>query len=126
MAKKIATQREFTETFKMQAVGLMRSLRRSAASVANQLNILVWKLRNWINDVEEQSEKTAEQDELIRLRNENMQLKEDMEFLKKQWRTLRKISIKVRFTTTVGDRLSVERKCKLLDVSPSGYYQISK
>ncbi|MBX9723902.1 MAG: transposase [Candidatus Obscuribacterales bacterium] len=83
MTKKIATQKEYTETFKMQAVGLVRSTGRSAASVAKQLNIPVWKLRNWIKDAEEQSEKTAEQDELIRLRNENKQLKEDMEFLKK-------------------------------------------
>lgn len=83
MTKKITTQREFTETFKMQAVGLVRSSGRSAASVAKQLNIPVWKLRNWIKDAAEQSEKTAEQDELIRLRNENKQLKEDMEFLKK-------------------------------------------
>lgn len=83
MTKKITTQKEFTETFKMQAVGLVRSSGRSAASVAKQLNIPVWKLRNWIKDADEQSEKTAEQDELIRLRNENKQLKEDMEFLKK-------------------------------------------
>lgn len=84
MTKKISTTpKEHTETFKMQAVDLVRTSGRSAASVAKQLNIKVWKLRDWIKAAEEQSEKTAEQQELMRLTNENKQLKEDMEFLKK-------------------------------------------
>lgn len=97
MTKKITTKREYTEAFKMQTVDLVRNTGRSAASVAKQLNIPVWKFREWIKAAEEQSEKTAEQDELMRLRNENKQLKEDMEFLKKkQRRTLRRTSSKVR------------------------------
>jgi transposase len=83
MTKKIAIKKEFTETFKMQAVGLVRTSNRSAASVAKQLNIPVWKLREWIKDANEQTEKTAEQDELMSLRAENKQLKDDLEFLKK-------------------------------------------
>lgn len=83
MTKKIAQKQEHTETFKMQAVALVRSSGRSAASVAKQLNVPVWKLRDWIKNANEQSEKTAEQDELLRLKNENKQLKEDLEFLKK-------------------------------------------
>lgn len=83
MAKKPITQKEFTETFKMQAVDLVRTTGRSAASVAKQLNIPVWKLRNWIKEANELSQVTVEQDELIRLRNENKALKDDLEFLKK-------------------------------------------
>lgn len=83
MTKKISTKKEYTETFKMQAVDLVRTSNRSAASVAKQLNIPVWKLRDWMKAADEQSEKTVEQEELMRLRNENKQLKEDMEFLKK-------------------------------------------
>ncbi len=83
MPRKKTTKREYTETFKMQAVDLVRLSNRSAASVAQQLNIQPWKLREWINQANELTERSAELDEVSRLRDENKRLKEDLEFLKK-------------------------------------------
>ncbi len=83
MTKKISSNKEFTESFKMQAVDLIRTTGRSAASVAKQLNVPVWKLRAWLKAANELSEMSAEQEELVRLRNEIKTLREDNDFLKK-------------------------------------------
>jgi transposase len=40
-------------------------------------------MRLWIKEFAEQAERTAETDEVVRLRNEVKRLKEDNEFLKK-------------------------------------------
>ena len=52
-------------------------------TIARQLNIEDWRMRLWIKEFAEQAEKTAETDEVVRLRNEVKRLKEDNEFLKK-------------------------------------------
>lgn len=83
MTKKISSNKEYTESFKMQAVDLIRTTGRSAASIAKQLNVPVWKLRAWLKSANELSEMSAEQEELIRLRNEIKTLREDNDFLKK-------------------------------------------
>jgi len=67
----------------MNAVALVRRSGRSAVSVAQQLNIQPWKLRNWISEANERSERIAEMDEVSQLREENKRLKEDLDFLKK-------------------------------------------
>ncbi len=82
MAKK---QRSITYTreFQEQAIRLTKLPGRSVASVAVELKIPAWKLRNWVHDEEKKLERSSEVGELIQLQNEIKALKEENEILKK-------------------------------------------
>jgi len=56
---------------------------KTVAMVAVQLNVPVWKLRNWIKESNENLERSLDLDELVRVQNENKRLKEEIEILKK-------------------------------------------
>lgn len=83
MTKRTPGKKEYSQTFKMNAVDLVRTSGRSAAAIAKQLDVDVWKLRQWVRESLDQAERNAELDEVVQLRNENKKLKEDLEFLKK-------------------------------------------
>lgn len=53
------------------------------AGVAKELDIPVWKLRKWVAEAREKLERNSEVDEVIRLRNELKEAREEIEILKK-------------------------------------------
>lgn len=83
MARKKTVKKEYTWEFQQKAVKLASASGRSAAAVALELGVPVWRMRNWMRDAAEKEERSAEVNDLNNLRNENKRLKEDIEFLKK-------------------------------------------
>lgn len=77
------SDREYTSEFKEKAVRLAQLRGRSVASVAIELRIPAWKLRNWVKESKKKLERSSEIDELIRLQNELKRVKEENEILKK-------------------------------------------
>jgi len=82
MAKKQRSS-GYTKEFQENAIRLTKLPGRSVASVALELKIPAWKLRNWVHDEEKRLERTSEVSELIRLQNELKEAKETIEILKK-------------------------------------------
>jgi len=82
MAKK-QQSREYTREFQENAIRLTKLPGRSIASVALDLKVPAWKLRNWVQAENKKLERSSEVDELIRLQNENRELREEIEILKK-------------------------------------------
>lgn len=74
---------EYTEEFKESAVRRTKVRGKTVASVAMELKIPAWKLRNWIGEAKEKLERSSDLDELARLHNENVRLKQEVEILKK-------------------------------------------
>jgi len=74
---------EYTREFQEKAVWLCNAPGNSVASVALELGIPAWKLRNWVQGQKKKLERSSEVDELIRLQNENKRLREENEILKK-------------------------------------------
>jgi len=72
-----------TEEFRERAIRLTKIPGRSIASVAVELKVPAWKLRNWIQDSNAKLERNADVKEHIQLLNENKRLKEENEILKK-------------------------------------------
>ena len=78
----------YSEEFKRDAVGLVRTSGRSVPQLAKELGVSQGSLRNWASqrDVDEgkaEGLSSAEQDELRRLRKEVKVLAEEREILKK-------------------------------------------
>lgn len=73
----------YTFEFRQNAIRLSNQPGRSVASVAQELKIPAWKLRNWVQESKAKLERSSDVDELLRLHNENKQLKEEIEILKK-------------------------------------------
>ena len=73
----------YTKEFQERAIHLSRAPGNSIASVALQLDIPAWKLRNWVHDSKQKLERSSEVSELIQLRNEIKALRDENEFLKK-------------------------------------------
>lgn len=82
MAKKQKAT-EYTKEFQENAIRLTKLPGRSIASVALDLKIPAWKLRNWVQAEEKRLERSSEVSELIRLQNELKEAKETIEILKK-------------------------------------------
>lgn len=82
MTKKIKTI-TYSKEFQRNAVYLAQSEGRTIASVAQELNVPAWKLRNWVKDSKENLERSSELSELVRLQNELKRVKEENEILKK-------------------------------------------
>lgn len=74
---------EYTKEFRENAVRLTRLPGRSVASVALDLKVPAWKLRNWVQAENKRLERSSEVNDLIRLQNENRELREEIEILKK-------------------------------------------
>lgn len=73
----------YTYEFRENAIRLTRTPGKTIASVAEELKIPAWRLRNWIKDSKDKLERSSDMDELARLHNENKRLKEEIEILKK-------------------------------------------
>jgi transposase len=74
---------EYTFEFRENAIRLLKRPGRTVASVAQELKIPAWKLRNWVKESKIKLERSSDMDELVRLHNENKRLKEEIEILKK-------------------------------------------
>lgn len=74
---------EYTREFQENAVRLTKLPGRSVASVALDLKVPAWKLRNWVQAENKNLERSSEVSELIRLQNENKELREEIDILKK-------------------------------------------
>ena len=73
----------YTREFQENAVRLSKLPGRTVASVALELKIPAWKLRNWINDSKQKIERSSDVDELLKRDHEIKLLKEEVEILKK-------------------------------------------
>jgi transposase len=82
MTKKIKTI-SYSKEFQRNAVYLAQSPGRTIASVAQELKVPAWKLRNWIKESKENLERSSELSELVRLQKENLRLQQENEILKK-------------------------------------------
>lgn len=82
MSKKIKAN-EYSAEFKENAVRRTRMRGKTVASVAMELKIPAWKLRNWIGEEKEKLERSSDLDEMTRLHNEVARLKQENEILKK-------------------------------------------
>jgi len=82
MTKKIKAN-EYSTEFKENAVRRTRMRGKTVASVAMELKIPAWKLRNWIGEEKEKLERSSDLDEMTRLHNEVARLKQENEILKK-------------------------------------------
>ena len=74
---------EYTREFQENAVRLTKLPGRTVASVAMELKVPAWKLRNWVQADKQKLERSSEVNELIRLQNELKEAKETIEILKK-------------------------------------------
>lgn len=74
---------EYTKEFQENAVRLTKLPGRTLASVAIDLKVPAWKLRNWVQAENKRLERSSEVSELIRLQNEIKELREENEILKK-------------------------------------------
>ena len=84
------TRRQYTETFKAEAVRLVRDSARPVAQVARDLGIADHLLYRWRAEQQQAEERgqtrqslQVEQAELAQLRRENAVLKQERDFLKR-------------------------------------------
>lgn len=90
MGSKSNRSRRYTEEFKRDAVGLVRSSGRTVTEVARELGGIAEELRNWVR--QDQADRgqgapgkltTADREELCRLRRQNREQAETIEVLRK-------------------------------------------
>jgi transposase len=83
------TRREFSPEFKDEAVKLVINTGRTVAEVARELGVLEATLGRWVKAFRDRQDTgdgaltESERTELVRLRKENEDLKQDRAFLKK-------------------------------------------
>ncbi len=82
------SRRSFSAEFKADAVALVLEEGRSIASVARSLGIGATNLGNWVRQArvdrgEREGMTSAEREELVRLRRENVRLRQEHELLKR-------------------------------------------
>jgi transposase len=85
------TRRKFNQEFKLEAVQLSRQPGMTAAKAAADLGVPVGSLHRWRKELAESGgeafrgngRRTAEQEELARLRRENAELRMERDILKK-------------------------------------------
>jgi transposase len=91
----IKKDKRYTYDFQKKAVRLAQLPGKTAQSVAIELGVPSWKLRNWIKQFKDKLERSSDMDELMRLQKENKRLQEEVEILKKPRRTLQRPCSKV-------------------------------
>ena len=83
----MAKRKKYTKEFKEEAIKLVTQQGYNQSVAANNLGITVKNLNRWIQDskglTDKKPVKTAENEELIRLKKENHQLRLEREILKK-------------------------------------------
>jgi len=91
MGNSKTSRRTFTKEFKEEAIRLVTTGRRTFTEVAASLDVHQSLLSKWVREQKEQGgeafrgsgTRTAIEEELWRLRHENKQLSQELEFLKK-------------------------------------------
>jgi transposase len=73
----------YTPEFRQNAIKRTLLPGNTVASVALELKIPTWKLRDWIKQSRAKLERGSELDEVVKLQRENKRLKEEVEILKK-------------------------------------------
>lgn len=73
----------YTKEFQDGAIRLCKQPNRTVASVAQELKIPAWKLRNWVNESKQKLEKSAEVEEISKLEDRVQELEEEIAILKK-------------------------------------------
>lgn len=73
----------FHSEYQDKAVRLANTPGKTIAGVAKELDIPEWKLRKWVSEAKQKLERSSDVAELRKLENENRQLKEEIEILKK-------------------------------------------
>ena len=125
-------RRRFTEAFKQEAVRLCLRHARSIGQVARELDLTESALRKWVKQYEIDhgpnptgALTTEEKTELRTLRREVRVLREEHEILKKSGGLLRQEK-RVRFAWIHVEKAThaVRRLCRVLAVTPSGYYAL--
>jgi|SRR5690606_13851663 len=83
-------RRTFTPEFKAEAVALVKRSGKGIGQIAKELDLTETSLREWVRRAEGEAPRRRaevlpdeEREELIRLRRENQQLRQEREFLKK-------------------------------------------
>jgi transposase len=73
----------YTREFQENAIRLCKLPNRTVASVAQDLKIPAWKLRNWVSESKQKLERSEDVTEIIRLENLLKQRDEEILILKK-------------------------------------------
>lgn len=73
----------FHSDYQDKAVKLATTPGKTIAGVAKELDVPEWKLRKWVAEARQKTEKTSESREVVRLQNELKQAREEIEILKK-------------------------------------------
>ncbi len=76
-------RRKFSPEFKAEAVRLVQSSDAPIATIAQQLGIARGMLSRWVDAAQPARREPVAEDELARLRRENLQLKMERDILKK-------------------------------------------
>ena len=126
-------RKRFTPEFRVEAVRLARTSGRSRRAVAEALGIGISTLRHWIDGRRERAMEAPLPDhqedmaaELKRLRRENEVLRQEREILKRTTAFFRQGGKPMRFRLidVAKEESPVQRLCKILEVSPSGYFAL--
>ena len=122
-------RRRFTDEFKAGAVRLVLDEGKTVGRVARDLDLTESALRTWVDQARADRTNgrtgltTEEREELRRLRQENRVLQTEREILKKSRGLLREGEcVRFAFIQTEKAPYSVRAMCRLLEVSPSGFY----
>ncbi len=73
----------YTLEFRQNAIARTKMPGNTVASVARELKLPEWKLRDWVKKSDAKLGRGSELDEIKRLERENKRLKEEVEILKK-------------------------------------------
>ncbi|MGI6684442.1 MAG: IS3 family transposase [Bacillota bacterium] len=126
----MAKGNQFDEAFKIETVKYISENNKSVAQVAREVGVNVNTLHGWVKKYGQQPEIKAVQSfssesaELRALQKEIRDLKEENEILKKGDALLReKPSVKYEFIHEHRSQFRVEKMCKVLGVSKSGYFK---
>src|SRR3954462_13057912 len=123
-------KKHFTLEFRAEAVRLAQASGRSRRAVAEELGIGLSTLRTWIDgrrDREIDAPPTDRQEEMAaklkRLRRENAVLRQEREILKRATAFFEGgKSMRFKLIDAAKKEFPVQRLCRVLDFSPSGYF----
>jgi transposase len=76
-------KKQYTWEFKQNAVRLATMPGKTITTVAIELGVPSWRIRNWIKESKENLERSSDIDEIIRLQQKVKSLEEENEILKK-------------------------------------------
>ncbi|WP_427042739.1 IS3 family transposase (plasmid) [Fusobacterium sp. SB021] len=129
-------RKSYDKQFKIAAVKLILEEEVPVSVVAKELEIHQNTLYRWVNEYEEHGESAfpgrgtalySYQFEIKKLKKENLELKKELELLKKFPCLLEeKEYIRFKYIKENAHSLNIKKACKTLNVSRSGYYKYLK